>query len=200
MAEDIGNMGPHPDIAPLMVQELEMLKPNRRLADSSVSILQQRTLPGLPKPFGGEGYETISVVLALSPAISGGDDVDHLVAYIARRDDDATEWESAGTLYKPFANTGSKPWTGAITIDARRGIAVGALVHHPDVAVQQIELPDGSVFEDRVTNNSVLIYAPLRSPERWSGEALIRMFTQDGRLIESAALPLHPTPPTAVAG
>lgn len=195
MLADIGRDGPHPNLVPDMVREMEMLKPERRVIRASVRVLQQRTIAGLPRPFDLEGDETISIVLAVSPASGGPGDLDHLVAYIARRADGEEEWKPAGSIYKPFRPDQGKPWTGSITIDARQGLASGALIHEPQIELLQIELPDGVVYEDRAANGSVLLYVPLRSPDRWAGEAIIRTLGHDGRTIESTAIPLDPRPP-----
>lgn len=195
MLADIGRDGRHPSLVPDMTREMEMLKPERRVIRASVRVLQQRTIAGLPRPFDLEGEETISIVLAVSPASGVPGDLDHLVAYIARRADGEEEWKPAGSVYKPFRPDGATQWTGSIAIDARQGLAVGALVHQSQIEILQIELPDGTVYEDRVTNDSVLLYVPLRSPDRWAGEAVIRMLGHDGRTIESATIPLDPRPP-----
>ncbi|MCO5175455.1 MAG: hypothetical protein M9890_00525 [Thermomicrobiales bacterium] len=41
----------------------------------------------------------------------------------------------------------------------------------------------------------MLIYAPLRSPVLWSGEAIIRMLDRSGKTIEATPIPLNPRPP-----
>lgn len=193
MLSDIGRDGPHPDLIREFLREAAMLKSERRVTASDLRVLQRRTLADLPRPFDLEGNESVSVVFAMSPA-AGTDDIDHLIVYVARRVDGDDRWKTAGSVYKPFRADATTPWTGAITIDARQALTVAAIVYQPEIDALQIELPDGTVFEDQAGEGSVLIYAPLRSPDRWSGEAIIRMIDRSGKTIEATPIPLNPRP------
>lgn len=182
------------------------------LSPHHVEVLKQRTFLHLPGP---------SVRRALSACLARLHRLghDHLVLFVANRPEGDAAWHVAGfngggryalggegrgpvgtwpsrrRAYERSDYPETAPYAGYSLVFGGSALAIGMAVSAPSVERLRVTLASGHVYEDRVSNDALLLLVPFNEPRQWQGEALVQLFDRGGREVVAQRVWVSPESP-----
>jgi len=172
--ESPGRNAIHPDVSDLVVRMLVELGVYGAVSAEQLEILQQRTLYGVDTPVDVTLAESAGVALLHQSNVG-----DSLVLFLCIRRVPDGEWKLSGMTTAPLGLPPIAPHIGRALLVPGRAI-FGAVVTSPEIGAVRATLPDGSQFEDSVTNRSSLLFVPLRSEAVRNGTLAVQILDRAG--------------------
>jgi GAF domain-containing protein len=185
--ESPGRDAIHPDVADvtaLVVNRLTELRGHSGVSAEQFEILQQRTLYG--------SDTTSDFTLAESAGVARlhqSGKLDYLVLFLCVRRHPDGDWQLSSFTTAPLGLPPITPHIGRSLLGPIRAI-FGSVVTSPEIGAVRATLPDGSQFEDPVTNSSSLLVVPLRSQAVQTGTLIVQILDRAGDEITADRLQL----------
>lgn len=201
-SDPLGKAGPHPDLLAEFADGLSRIvvkgKP-LQVEQRQLEVLQQRTLVGRPQVGAPEKRTaSISSCFVLLHDVPP-DNTKGLGICFAFQEDPSSPWRVTMHQARSMPYPPPKPFEMMQIIDPLIGIAFGVQVYNPGIAALRAELADGTVLEDRVSNQSLCLMLPVYAPDGWADEEapVVRLLEESGRdLIPPFPIRLQKRPPS----
>lgn len=191
--ESPGRDAIHPDVTALVVRGLVELGVYGAVSAGQLEILQQRTLYGSDTPVDFTQAESAGVAL-----LHQSSDVASIVLFLCLIRDLDGDWKLSGLTTAPLGSPPIAPHVGRALLLPGRAI-FGSVVTSPEIGAVRATLPDGSQFENPVTNRGSLLFVPLRSQAVQEGTLTVQILDRAGGEItaDRHQLPYGTTPTTS---
>jgi len=164
----------HPDVTALLARTLVEWGSHGAVSAGQIEILQQRTLYGVDTPFDFFQAESAGLAILHQPSHR-----DSIVVFLCIRRDLDEDWHLAGATTATLGSPPIAPLAGGTLLGPGWAI-FGSVVTSPDIGAVRATLPDGSTFEDHVTNRSSLLFVPLRSQAVQAGTLTVQILDRAG--------------------
>ena len=187
--ESPGRNAIHPDVTALVADMLVELGLYSAVSAEQIEILQQRTLYGSETSFDFSQAETAGVALLHQSSNS-----DALLVFLCIRRDLDKDWKLSGLTTSSLSSPLIAPHAGGALLGPGRAI-FGFVVTSPEIGAVRATLPDGSKFEDHVTNRTLLLFVPLHSQAVQEGTLTVQILDPAGGevAVDRHQLPYGPT-------
>jgi hypothetical protein len=170
-----GRTRPDPDLSLLIEESLNAMlseSGNSPTPPLRIAVLRQVTVQGVRPPESGTGdvipiANVSALLVSLADMPPDGRGVGLLLAVQA---EEGSAWVVSSFQTRSIPTSDSKPFTTLTLISPWLGIVVGIFATNPGVARLHAELPDGTILEDNVVNQGLLLYLPGYVPSGWSPE------------------------------
>lgn len=195
----LGKSGPHPDLSGLVISHFMRTSVNLSVRREQLEVLQQRTFFDLPHPnpqLRKSNRTSISSCLAILHLPAPGDDL--LVLCAAAQEQAQAEWLIVGSTVQEMGNPPLKPYVAVGHIMPKTALVFGLFVVNPQVAALRVELADGTIAEDSVSNKTLHLLVPFRTNAAIAREALVRVLDQGGKEIVAQRAHVQQSPPPGV--
>lgn len=172
-----------------------------------VDLLSERSVVDLSSPFS-DSLLTVGSFLAIirglkipvwkdrvpgkKPDLADASWVDGYVSgcFMMSSEDEGKHWYMGMGSFGPTQNVPPVPVHGHLCINPWIGIATAGIVYNSQVERLEIELADGAVYSDTVTDRVLHILAPLQNETNRNGSFTSRLIARSGEIIEQGVIPI----------